>query len=75
MEHAHEHRQEEDLEEDDEDHGIGEAEETACGELDVSQSGAEYNMNIAEVTLSLTSGECKEAQIQGVPAAPVALLG
>ena len=75
MEHAHEHRQEEDLEEDDEDHGIGEAEETACGELDVSQSGAEYNMNIAEVTLSTTSGQCKEAQIQGVPAAPVALLG
>ena len=51
MEHAHEHRQEKDLEEDDEDHGIGEAEETACGELDVSQSGAEYNMNMAEVTL------------------------
>ena len=54
VEHAHEHRQEEHLEEDDEDHGLREAEETAFSELDVSQSGADQNMNRAMVTWSST---------------------
>ena len=40
MEHAHEHRQEEHLEEDDEDHRLGQAEETAA---DASQSEAGQN--------------------------------
>ena len=67
MEHAHEHRQEEHLEEDDEDHGLGEAEETACGELDMSQSGTEQNVNISVVVWSMTTRQWKKAQIQGVP--------